>query len=149
MSHYPFDRSFHSGMSECLLRLASNFKIDNRIVSWDELISSGTLLNEVAHALARKGWPARTYEEIRKELLRLNERWKKKGQHIRGGGGVKHPFLWIDDSEDEDDIFMPSTKDKSTSSSKGKISASTKDKSFASSKGKSSASTEDDDDAFM
>ena len=106
MSHYPFDRSFHSGMSECLLRLASNFKIDNRIVSWDELISSDTLLNEVAHALARKGWPARTYEEIRKELLRLNERWKKKGQHIRGGGGVKHPFLWIDDSEDEDDILM-------------------------------------------
>ena len=123
MSHYPFDRSFHSGMSECLLRLASNFKIDNRIVSWDELISSDTLLNEVAHALARKGWPARTYEEIRKELLRLNERWKKKGQHIRGGGGVKHPFLWIDDSEDEDDIFMPSSKDKREASTSAKSTA--------------------------
>ena len=146
MSHYPFDRSFHSGMSECLLRLASNFKIDNRIVSWDELISSDTLLNEVAHALARKGWPARTYEEIRKELLRLNERWKKKGQHVRGGGGVKHPFLWIDDSEDEDDIFMPSTK--SASSTKAKSASSTKAKSSASSKGESSASSKDDDD-FM
>ena len=140
MSHYPFDRSFHSDMFECLLCLASNFKIDNKIVSWDELISSDTLLNEVAHALARKGWPARTYEEIWKELLRLNERWRKKGQHIHGGGGVKHPFLWIDDSEDEDDIFMPSSEDKRAASMSAK--------STASSKGQSSASSKDDDD-FM
>ena len=79
----------------------------------------------------------------------MNERLKKKGQHIRGGGGVKHPFSWIDDSKDEDDIFMLSTKDKNTLSSKGKSSALTKDKSSASSKGKSSASMEDNDDAFM
>ena len=45
----------------------------------------------------------------------------------------EHTFLWTDESKDEDDIFMPSTKGKST----------------ASSKGKSAASTEDDDDAFM
>jgi hypothetical protein len=61
------------------------------------------------------------------------------------------------DSEDEDDIFMPSTKakstasskGKSTASSKGKSTASSKGKSAASSKGKSAASTEDDDNAFM
>ena len=44
---------------------------DNRIVPWDELLSSDTLLNELGHPLSRCGWPVRTYEEIRKELLRL------------------------------------------------------------------------------
>ena len=65
-------RGFDAGMSKCLLRLATNFEIDNRIVSWDELISSDTLLNELGHALTRSGWPPRTFEEIRKELLRLH-----------------------------------------------------------------------------
>jgi hypothetical protein len=142
-------------MSQCLLRLAANFKIDNTIVPWDELISSDTLMNELSHALSRCGWPSRTFEEIRKELLRLHGRWKKI-EH-KSVFAAKHTFLWTDDSEDEDDIFMPSTKatttasskGKSSASSKGKSSASSKGKSSGSSKGKSSASTEDDDDAFM
>ena len=84
---------------------------------------------------------------------------------------ANNPFLWIEEREDEDDIFMPplpgsaSSKGKSSSSSKGKSSASSKGKSSASTKGKSSASTEgkrtasskgkraasteDDDDDFM
>ena len=75
----------------------------------------------------------------------------------------KNPFLWTEESEDEDDIFMPplpgsasskgksyaSSKGKSSASMKGKSSASTEGKRTASSKGKSSASTEDDDDDFM
>ena len=74
-----------------------------------------------------------------------------------------HPFLWTEECEDEDDIFLPpllgaasskgkssaSSKGKSTASSKSKGSASSKGKSSTSSKGKSSASMEDDDDAFM
>jgi hypothetical protein len=139
-------------MSKCLLRLATNFRMDNRIVPWDELIGSDTIQNELAHALRRSGWPERTYEEVRKELLRLHGRWKKVVQtksenFIRTA--AEHTYLWTADSEDEDDIFMPSTKAKSTSSSKGKSTASSKGKSTASSKGKSAASTEDDDDAFM
>ena len=167
MSDYPFDRSFHPSMSKCLLSLASNFKIDNRIVPWDELLSSDTLLNELAHALSRSGWPVRTFEEIRKELLRLHGRWKKQ-QHKSEAflkAATEHTYLWTQDSEDEDDIFMPSTKAKTSSSSKakstasskaksaasskGKSAASSKGKSAASSKGKIAASTEDDDDAFM
>ena len=58
MSGYPFDRSFHTGMSECLLRLAADFRVDNILVPWEELISSDTLLNELAHALSRCGWPS-------------------------------------------------------------------------------------------
>jgi hypothetical protein len=130
-------------MSECLLSLAFDFKIDNRIVQWDELLSSDTLLNELAHALSRCGWPARTFEEIRKELLRLQGRWKKqqhKGEAFLNGA-PEHTYLWTQDSEDEDEIFMQSTKAKCAASSKAKSSASTK--------GKSAASTEDDDDAFM
>ena len=136
-------KNFHPGMSKCLLRLAANFEIDNRIVPWDELISSDTLLNELGHALTRSGWPPRTFEEIRKELLRLHGRWKK--QQHKSSSFLKittdHTFLWSANSEDKDDIFMPSTKAKTTASSKGKSSAS--------SKGKSSASTKDDDDDFM
>ena len=79
------------------------------------------------------------------------------------GSAEKNPFLWTEESEDEDDIFMPplpgaasskgkssaSSKGKSTASSKSKSSASSKGKSSTSSKGKSSASMEDDDDDFM
>ena len=174
MSHYPFDRSFHPKMSSTLLSLATDFRMDSRIVPWDELTSSDTIMNELAHQLRRSGWPERTYEEVRQELLRLHERWKKvvepKSETFRRTA-EKHPFLWTEESEDEDDIFMPplpgsasskgkssaSSKGKSYASSKGKSSASTKGKSFAptkgkktaSSKGKRAASTEDDDDDFM
>ena len=174
MSHYPFDRSFHPEMSSTLLSLATDFRMDNRIVPWDELTGSDTIMNELAHQLRRSGWPERTYEEVRQELLRLHERWKKvvlpKSETFRRTT-ANNPFLWTEESEDEDDIFMPllsgstsskgkssaSSKGKSSASSKGKSSASTKGKSSASmkgkrtasSKGKSSASTEDGDDDFM
>ena len=133
MSHYPFDRSFHPEMSRTLLRLATDFR-----------------MNELAHELRMSGWPERTYEEVRIELLRLHARWKKvvepESETFRRTT-EKHPFLWTEDSEDEDDIFMPSLP--GSASSKSKSSASSKGKSSASSKGKTSASTEDDDDAFM
>ena len=166
MSHYPFDRSFHPGMSRTLLSLATDFRMDNRIVPWDELTGSDTIMNELAHQLRRSGWPESTYEEVRKELLRLHARWKNvvepKSETFRRTA-KNHPFLWTEESEDEDDIFMPplpgaasskgkssaSSKGKSTASSKSKSSASSKGKSSTSSKGKSSASMEDDDDAFM
>src|SRR6266516_3633643 len=127
MSGYPFDRSFHPSMSECLLDLVAEFKVDNILVPWDKLISTDTLLNELAHALNRCGWPSRTFEEIREELLRLQGRWMK--QQSKGETylkvAAKHTFLWTEDSEDEDDIFMPS-QGKTSSSSKGKSSASAK-----------------------
>ena len=142
MSHYPFDRSFHPGMSSTLLRLATNFKMDNRIVPWDDLTGSDTIMNELAHELRRSGWPERTYEEVRKELLRLHERWKKvvepQSETFRRTT-TKNTFLWTEESEDKYDIFMSPLLG----------SASLKGNSSASSKGKSSASIEDDDDDFM
>ena len=110
MSHYPFDRSFHPRMSRTLLRLATDFRMDNRIVPWDELTGSDTIMNELAHQLRRSGWPKRTYEEVRKELLRLHDRWKKvvvpKSENFRRIA-ANNPCLWTEESEDEDDIFMP------------------------------------------
>ena len=124
------------------MRLATDFRMDNRIVPWDELTGSDTIMNELAHQLRRSGWPERTYEEVHKELLRLNGRWKKvvetKSETFRRTA-EKHPFLWTKKSEDKDDIFMPPLPG----------SASSKGKSSSSSKGKSSASIEDDDDDFM
>ena len=150
MSHYPFDRSFHPEMSRTLLRLATDFRIDNRIVPWDELTGSDTIMNELAHELRWSGWPGRTYEEVRKELLRLHERWKKvvvpKSETFRRIA-ANNPCFWTELSEDEDDIFMPPLP--GSASSKGKVSASSKGKSSSSSKGKSSASMEDDDDDIM
>ena len=158
MSHYPFDRSFHPGMSRTLLRLATDFRIDNRIVPWDELTGSDTIMNKLTHELRRSGWPKRTYEEVHKELFRLHERWKKvvvpKSETFRRIA-ANNPSLWTEESEDEDDIFMPllpgsaSSKGKSSASSKGKSSSSSKGKSSSSSMGKSSASMEDDDYDFM
>ena len=52
--------------------------------------------------------------------------------------GADRPYLWMSDSEDEDDAFMPSTKTTSTSKGKDKTTSSSKgkDKSTSSSKGK-------------
>ena len=137
-------------MSRTLLRLATDFRMDNRIVPWDELTGSDTIMNELAHQLRRSGWPERTYEEVRQELLRLHERWKKvvepKSETFRRTA-AKNPFLWTDESEDEDDIFMPPLL--CSTSSKGKSYAWSKGKSSALTEGKRAASTEDDDDDFM
>jgi hypothetical protein len=124
-------------MSEQLLWLAGDFKVDERLVPWEDLISSDTLLTELGHRLRRCGWPLRNFAEIRQELLRLHERWKK--QQCKSASflewAAKYPHIWIDKSDDEDDIFMPSTKVKSTSSSKGKSTSSLNGKSTSSSKG--------------
>ena len=64
-------------MNTTLLWLATDFRMDNRIVPWDKLSGRDTIMNELAHELRRSGCPERTYEEVRKELLRLHARWKK------------------------------------------------------------------------
>ena len=145
MSGFPFDRSFVKSMSERLLWCAGEVRIDNKIVPFEDLVSSDTLLTELGKALRRHGWPSRTPEEIREELLQLHSRWMKVKCESEASWRIaaSNPYLWMDESEDEDDIFMPSSKgNRAASSSKGKSAAST-------SKGKRAASTEDDDDDFM
>jgi hypothetical protein len=57
---------------------------DNKIDSFEELLSRVTHITEVGKALSRQigghppqRMPGRTPEEIRQELLRLHSRWKK------------------------------------------------------------------------
>ena len=71
------NRSFPTGMSVALLECATNVRRDNDIVSFEELLSSDTLLTEVGRGVCRKGWPWRTPDELRQELIRMHARWKK------------------------------------------------------------------------
>ena len=88
-----------------------------------------THLTEVGRGVCRKGWPWRTPDELRQELIRMHARWKK--QKFRNedqrASAARYPFTWIEESEDEDDLFMPSSKPKSVASSKGKSAASSED----------------------
>ena len=123
-------------MSERLLRLAANFEVDNKIVPWEELISHPPHLLEIAAQLRRTGWPSRTWKGVQQELLRLHARWEKKKPtykteaHLRYAGS--NPSSWAEESEDDDDIFMPSEASKRAASSKGKGEASSKGKGVAS-----------------
>ena len=123
------NRSFPPGMSVALLECATNFRRDNDIVPFEELLSSDTLLTEVGRGVCRKGWSWRTPDELWQELIRMHARWKK--QKFRNederASAARCPFTWIEESEDEDDLFMPSSKPKSVASSKGKSAASSED----------------------
>ena len=85
-------------MSEGLLRYTAEFRIDNKILLFEELLNSDTLL-----------------------LLRLHGRWKK--QKYRSESSWRYAtdnlFLWTDESDDDEDIFMPSNTSNRVASSKG------------------------------
>ena len=139
MSGFPHHRSFPPHESERLLKCAAEISVDNKLVPWEELISSDSILTEIDAILWKKHyWPHRTPQEIRQELLRLHERWKKVKQRSRSEKFINwladNPSSWAEESEDDDDIFMPSITAKRAAASKGKRAASLK--------GKSSPSTE-------
>ena len=146
MSSFPFDRSFSCYMSECLLRCVADFKVDNKLVPWEEIISYPAHLTELSAMLCRQGWPLRTGKEIREEIVRLHERWKKKQLTYKTESMLRYarinPSIWIEESEDEDDIFMPSVTSQraaAAAAAKAKRGASSKGKRDASSKGKGAA----------
>ena len=151
-SGWPSDRSWVLGMSERLLLCAAELRVDSKEVSCEELISSDSLLTEVGAALRRHGWPKRYPQEIRQELLRLQARYEKRvvnGKFMNESARMwfsRNPHTWIDESEDEDDIFMPrgalSSKGKSdASSSRSKTASSSRSKSVASPRSKTPSSS--------
>ena len=157
---------FHEYMAPALLKSAREVMSDSKIATFEEFISSDALLTKVGKEFQLYSYgdplrkmPARSPREIRYELIRLNSKWKKqtwKDDEERTKL-LEYPHLWAEESEDDDDVFMPSSKGKRAASSKGKraasskgkSSASSKGKSVASSKGKSAASSAEDDDDFM
>ena len=160
-------------MSALLLRLTAEFKVDNKEVPFEDIVTYPPHLRELSAKLSRLGWLVMTWSEIQKELVRLHARWqKKKLTYTRETDledAMRYPVLWVEESEDEDDIFMPSEASKKAAaaaaaasskvkgaassmhkgeaSSKGKGAASSKDKGATSSKGKSVASSKGKSDA--
>ena len=147
MSSFPSDGSFPVGMSALLLRFTVDFKVDNKKIPFEDIVSHPPYLRELSAKLVRHGWPRRDSKEIEKELVRLYARWQKKKLTYRSEADMldtfRKPILWVEESEDEDDIFMPTEASKkaaaAATASKGKGAASSKDKGVASSKGKSDA----------
>ena len=139
MSGFPPYCSFLPHESERLVKCAAEFRVDNKLVPWEELISSDSFLTEINVTLVRRSsfltyyWANRTPQEIRQELLRLHERWKKVEQRTSDENFLNwladHPWSWAEESEDDDDIFMPTIMAKRAASSKGKRAASSKSKS--------------------
>ena len=78
MSSFPSDRSFQLGMSALLLKFTAEFKVDNKEVSFEDIVTNPPHLRELSAKLSRHGWPSRTWREIREELLRMHARWQKK-----------------------------------------------------------------------
>ena len=151
MSSFPSDRSFQLGMSALLLKFTAEFKVDNKEIPFEDIVSHPPHLRELSAKLARHGWPWRNYKEIEKELVRLHAKWQKKKLTYPTESymldALRTPMLWVEKSEDEDDIFMPTEASKraaaAAAASKCKGAASSKRKAEASSKGKSVASSKD------
>ena len=134
-------------MSALLLKFTAEFKVDNKEIPFEDIVSHPSHLRELSAKLARHGWPWRNYKEIEKELVRLHARWQKKKLTYPTEAymldALRTPMLWVEESEDEDDIFMPTEASKraAAAASKGKGAASSKRKAEASSKGKGAASS--------
>jgi hypothetical protein len=116
-------------MAEYLLDSARYVMRESKIETFEEFISSDALLRKVgrkfetwSYGYPVKKMPARSPREIRCELIRLNEKWQKltwkddeEKQRL-----FNCPTRSSDESEEDDDIFMPSSKAKRVASSKGK-----------------------------
>ena len=140
MSRFPSDGSFPGGMSALLLSFTAEFKVDNKEIPFEDIVSHPPHLRELSAKLVRHGWPWRNWKEIEKELLRLHARWQKKKLTYPTEAymldAFSHPMLWVEESEDEDDIFMPTEASKRAAKA---AAAASKGKGAASSKGKSDA----------
>ena len=67
MSAFPLDHSFIKSMCERLLRFDAEFRVDNKLVPFEELLGSDTLLIELGAAFQvaiedPRGNTARTYQ---------------------------------------------------------------------------------------
>jgi hypothetical protein len=131
---------FTESMAKPLLDEARKVMRESKVDTFEEFISSDALLRKVGREFEKYsyGWPlkkmpARSPREIRCELIRLNEKWKSltwKNERDRERD-YNFPWLWTVESEDDDDIFEPSSKAKKAASSKGKSAKSSKGKSAA------------------
>ena len=69
---------FHSPAAEYLARIAHNLHVEGRKVYHDELIESESHLALLGAKLCSAGYPYRTPNQIRRELIRIRARFEKK-----------------------------------------------------------------------
>jgi hypothetical protein len=109
----PPDRRFTTLMFIQLFLAACQFRRNNELVLFQELVNTPSLLLEVATNFNQKKTtcPSRTWKEVHAELIKINSHWKdliEIGEDM--SWWIKHPALWINNSHKDEDIFMPSTK---------------------------------------
>ena len=131
---------FNEFMAKPLLDEARKVMRESKVETFEEFISSDALLRKVgrefetwSYGYPVKKMPARSPREIRCELIRLNEKWKTltwKDEEEKERL-LRCPARWAEESEDDDDIFEPSSKAKRVASPKGKSANSSKGKSAA------------------
>ena len=135
---------FHISASEHLARLSSNLKVDGRVVPIEEILHTESHLALLGAKLCRDGFPYRTPLQIRAEMLRLADKFDRKvtnSPFYRTEGdrdSYGRSCLWVVDSDDDDD-FMPSSKERRVEALSKKAEASSKGKgkkAESSSKGK-------------
>ena len=108
---------FHIVASEHLAKIITYLKVDGREIPLEEIVGSERHLALLGARLCRDGFPYRTPEQIRAEVLRLADKFDRhvtnapihRTQDIRERYG--RSFLWVYSSDDDDD-FMPSSKEK-------------------------------------
>ena len=142
-------------MSIGLFFIARTVEIGDKPADWDTLVSNHDALVILGKSLHRRGWKLKTPNQVRAELLRIKARWDKLTfkSEARMMERANAPWSWIEDSEDEDDIFMPPPvgskaraewdkrqEKKKSQAKKSKCEGSSKGKGEASSKGKGKAS---------
>ena len=108
---------FHIAASEQLAKIITYLKVDGREIPLEEIVGSERHLALLGARLCRDGFPYRTTEQIRAEILRLADKFDRhvtnepihRTQDIRERYG--RSFLWVYSSDDDDD-FMPSSKER-------------------------------------
>ena len=109
---------FHITASEHLARNSSNLEVDGRVVPIEEILRTESHLALLGARLCRKGFPYRTPLQISAEINRIEDKFARNVMnnplHRSDADRMSYgrSCLWLVDSDDDDDAFMPSSKER-------------------------------------
>ena len=105
---------FHITASEHLARIASNLEVDGRVVPIEKILHLALL----GAQLCRKGFPYRTPLQISAEIHRIEAKFARNVAnnllHRTDADRMSYgrSCLWLVDSDDDDNAFMSSSKER-------------------------------------
>ena len=135
---------FHITASEHLARIVSNLEVDGRVVPFEENLHIESHLALLGGKLCRAGFPYGTPLQISAKMLRIQDKYDRNVTNnlLHRTDADRYSYgrscLWIISSDDDDD-FMPSSKERRVEAPSKKAEASSKGKgkkAESSSKGK-------------